>query len=235
MIISIVSSLNSCLTPSISIELGNSGSEFVAPGKTRFGLFPSVSIGWVMSAEEFMNRQNVFTYLKLRASWGSLGNNAVGNYEWQSVFNKDSYILNNTLAPGLSIQTISNAGLTWETTYVTNVGVDFEFFNSKLEGTLDLFDKDTQNILIELPAPLLVGNAKVPTQNAARVNNKGVELSLKWRDRVGDFNYFISGNGSYVRNKVTKYKGMAHCHGEWHYQPSFTAYCFSGIHQRIVQ
>ena len=183
------------------------GSSRFASGKNRWGFFPSFSAGWRLSEEGFLKDVAAVNQLKLRASWGSLGNNAVGNYEWQSVYNKDSYILNNTLAPGLSIQTISNAGLTWETTYVTNVGVDFEFFNSKLEGTLDLFDKDTQNILIELPAPLLVGNAKVPTQNAARVNNKGVELSLKWRDRVGDFNYFISGNGSYVRNKVTKYKG----------------------------
>ena len=183
------------------------GSSRFAPGKNRWGFFPSFSAGWRLSEEGFLKDATAVNQLKLRASWGSLGNNAVGNYEWQAVYNKDNYILNNTLAPGMSLQTISNAAITWETTYVTNIGVDFEFFNSRFEGTLDLFDKDTRNILIKLPAPILVGNASLPTQNSARVNNKGVELSLKWRDRVGDFNYFISGNGSYVRNRVTSYKG----------------------------
>lgn len=188
-------------------NLRSDGSSRFRPGKTRWGIFPSFSLGWRISEEQFMKSAGWVDQLKLRASWGSLGNNAVGNYEWQSVYTSDNYVLGNNVAQGVAQLALANSAITWETTYVTNAGVDFAFFNSRFTGTLDFFDKNTQNILIDLPAPLLVGNAAIPTQNAAAVNNRGFEVSLKWRDRVGDFNYFIGGNVSWTRNIVTKYKG----------------------------
>lgn len=183
------------------------GSSRFRAGGSRWGVFPSFSVGWRISEERFLKKTDWIDQLKIRASWGALGNNSVGNYEYQSVYDADNYILNNTLVPGLAQLAISNAAITWETTYVTNIGIDFGFFRSRLNGTVDLFDKDTRNILIDLPAPLLVGNAAVPTQNAARVNNRGVELTLRWQDKVGDFSYFIGGNLSWVKNEVTRYKG----------------------------
>jgi TonB-linked SusC/RagA family outer membrane protein len=173
----------------------------------RWGIFPSFSVGWRINEESFLKDAMWVDMLKLRASWGGLGNNAVGNYEWQSVYNDDNYVLNNTVQQGLTRLSLANAALQWETTNVTNVGLDFSFLASEIVGTIDLFDKDTRNILIGLPAPLLVGNAKIPTQNAARVNNKGVEASIKWQKKIQRFNYHIGGNFTYVRNVVTKYKG----------------------------
>lgn len=183
------------------------GSSRFRKGANRWGFFPSFSAGWRMEKEPFLKGVNWISQLKLRASWGALGNNAVDNYASQAVFDKDNYVLGNTVATGMAILSISNADITWETTYVADVGLDFAFFNSRLTGSFDWYDKDTQNILIDLPAPQLVGNASIPKTNAARVNNRGFDLDIRWRDRIGQVNWFVGGNLAYVRNEVVKYKG----------------------------
>lgn len=187
-------------------NLRRDGTSRFASGSSRWGIFPSFSAGWRISEESFFDvpwAPNV----KLRASWGALGNNAVGNYEYQAVYNAANYVLNNALWVGFAQNALSNSALTWESTYITNIGLDFDLFNYKLGGSLEVFDKKTKNILIDLPAPLVVGNAAIPKQNAAEVQNKGVELNLTYRDKVGDFSYRIGGNFSFVNNKVTKFKG----------------------------
>ena len=173
----------------------------------RWGVFPSVSLGWRMDKESFLRGAGWISQLKLRGSWGALGNNSVGNYEYQAVYNQDNYVLGNSVAPGLAILSISNADITWETTYVTDLGFDFAFLKSRLSGSFDWYVKDTRNILIDLPAPKLVGNAEIPTQNAARVRNNGFDLDLRWCDRVGPVNWYIGGNLAYVKNRVVTYKG----------------------------
>ena len=173
----------------------------------RWGMFPSFSLGWRVSEEGFMKSVKWMDMLKLRLSWGALGNNAVDNYEYQSVYNKDNYILGNAVQQGLAQIQLANAMVTWETTYVSNIGVDFALFGSRLDGTIDVFNKDTRDILISLPAPLLVGNASVPTQNAARVRNRGVEANLRWNDKIGKVNYFVGGNFTFINNEVTRFKG----------------------------
>ncbi|MBR0299219.1 MAG: TonB-dependent receptor [Bacteroidales bacterium] len=173
----------------------------------RWGVFPSFSLGWRMDKEPFLRGADWLSQLKLRGSWGALGNNSVGNYEYQAVYNQDNYVLGNSVAPGLAILSISNADITWETTYVTDFGFDFAFLKSRLSGSFDWYVKDTRNILIDLPAPKLVGNAEIPTQNAARVRNNGFDLDLRWRDRAGSVNWYIGGNLAYVKNRVVTYKG----------------------------
>ncbi|MGV3639411.1 MAG: SusC/RagA family TonB-linked outer membrane protein [Adhaeribacter sp.] len=187
-------------------NLRRDGTSRFAPGDSRWGMFPSFSAGWRISEESFYD-VSWMPSLKLRASYGSLGNNAVGNYEYQAVYNAANYILNNNLFVGFAQTDLSNAALTWESTYITNLGLDFGLFSNKLEGSVDVFDKNTKNILIDLPAPLVVGNASIPKQNAAEVRNKGVELNLNYRDQVGSFNYQVGGNFSFVDNEVTKFKG----------------------------
>jgi len=182
------------------------GTSRFASGSSRWGTFPSFSAGWRISEENFFDVP-WFSNLKLRASWGSLGNNAVGNYEYQAVYNAANYILNNNIFVGFAQTALSNAALTWESTYVSNLGIDFDLFNYKLGGSLEVFDKLTKNILIDLPAPLVVGNASIPKQNAAEVQNRGIELNLNYRDKAGDLGYSIGGNFTFVNNKVTKYKG----------------------------
>lgn len=177
-----------------------------ASGKNRRGVFPSFSAGWRMSEEGFMKDFNAIDQLKVRASYGALGNNEVGNYDYQMFYSQQNYILNNAVKIGMAQRALSNAGLTWETTYVTNVGVDFGLFN-KLSGNVDFFVKNTKDILIDLPAPLVHGNATIPKTNAGEVRNRGIELNLAWNDRIGDVDYFVGGNFTYVKNKVTKFKG----------------------------
>lgn len=183
----------------------------------RWGYFPSASAGWRIDQEPFMEPVigKTLSSLRLRASYGTLGNNALGsgstlnsrNYDALSVYSLSNYILNDGLQLGLSQTSIANALLTWEQTYMSNFGIDMSFIDNKLSSTIDIFNKRTVGILIDLPAPLVHGLATIPKQNSATVVNNGVELSLGWRDKIKDFSYNIGGNISYIRNKVVKYKG----------------------------
>lgn len=172
----------------------------------RRGYFPSASFAWRMSEEPWM-KGNAFDNLKFRISYGGLGNNSVGNYEAQSLYNVQNYVLGNAVAVGMAQTAIANANLTWETTYVANFGIDFGFLRNRLTGTVDIFNKYTNDILISLPAPAVHGTTSIPTQNAAEVRNRGVELTLGWQDTKGDFFYNINGNFTFVKNQVMKFKG----------------------------
>ena len=165
----------------------------------RTGYFPSASVAWRMDQEAFMENwvEKGLSNLKLRLSYGSLGNNSVGNYDAIATYaNKPSsgsafnYTLNNALVLGLAQAQLANPNLTWESTYMTNVGVDFGLVNNKLTGTIDYFNKKTKDILINLPAPDVHGTASIPKQNSATVTNQGIEM-----------------NFTFVRNKVNKFKG----------------------------
>ena len=194
----------------LELNLRSDGSSRFADGH-RWGYFPSFSAAWRMEQERFMENlvNKGLTNLKLRVSYGSLGNNSVGNYEALSVYSQSNYVLGNAVVTGLAIKALANRNLTWESTYVTNVGVDFGLFKGKLNGTLEFFHKKTTDILIDLPAPDVHGTATLPTQNSAQVSNKGVELSLGWNDKIGSFSYYINGNMTYVKNNVDKYKGKS--------------------------
>jgi len=159
----------------------------------RWGYFPSGSAAWRLDQEDFMKDYNWLSSLKLRASYGSLGNNAVGNYAAISSYSFANYVLNNSVATGLALTSLANADLTWEKTKVADAGADFGFLNNRLYGTLDYFNKKTKGILISLPAPAVHGGASVPAQNSAQVTNKGIELTLGWRDKINDFSYSITG------------------------------------------
>lgn len=177
----------------------------------RTGYFPSGSFAWRIDQEEFMKGalEKGLSNLKLRLSYGSLGNNSVGNYDALATYAIDNsnYSLNNLLVQGLVQTKLANRALTWESTYMTNVGVDFGFFNNRFTGTIDYFHKRTKDILIELPAPLVHGSTDIPKQNSAIVTNQGVEFTLGWQDKIGDFSYGINGNFTYVKNIVKKFKG----------------------------
>ena len=192
----------------LEANLRADGSSKFAPGH-RWGYFPSVSAGWRISEENFMqNTSSWLNQLKLRASYGSLGNNATTSYYmYQSLFATANYILNGNIAGGLAQTVLANPSLTWEKTYMTNIGLDFAFLNNRLSGSVDIYNKDTKGILISLPAPLEHGTSVVPNQNAGEVNNKGFELDLRWNDRIGKVSYNVGFNMGFVSNKVTKFQG----------------------------
>jgi len=192
----------------LEANLRADGSSKFAPGE-RWGYFPSVSAGWRLSEERFMRGASSWlNNLKIRASYGSLGNNATTSYYmYQSLFATANYILNGNIAGGFAQTVLSNPKLSWEKTYMTNVGVDFSMLNSRLSGSIEAYSKDTKGILISLPAPLEHGTATVPNQNAGEVNNKGLEVALHWADRIGRVNYNVGFNLGFVNNKVTKFQG----------------------------
>ena len=177
----------------------------------RWGYFPSASAAWRIDQEKFMEGVlgGNLSNLKLRLSYGALGNNSVGNYDYQSLYTTsgNNYVLGNLMVPGLALAAISNSALTWESTKVFNVGLDFGFFNTHLTGTIDFFNKKTTGILINLPAPGVHGTTALPKQNSAEVTNKGIEFTLGWQDKIGDFTYGANANVAYITNNVDKFKG----------------------------
>lgn len=184
------------------------GSSKFAP-EHRWGYFPSVSAGWRLSQEKFMERTaGWLSNLKLRASYGSLGNNSTTSYYmYQSLFASANYVLNGNIAGGFAQTLLANRNVTWEKTYMTNVGVDFGFLDNRLSGSLDLYKKKTDGILIAIPAPLEHGTSAVPDQNAAEVINRGLEVDLHWNDRIGKVSYAIGANLGFVDNKVSRFRG----------------------------
>ena len=195
---------------------GDASSRFLK--NKRWGYFPSFSAAWRIDQEAFMESWTTqgLSNLKIRASYGSLGNNAVGNYDALSVYanagttteNKNyNYVLNNALVIGLAQAMLANQYLTWESTYMMNLGLDFGLMNHRLTGTIDYYNKTTKDILIDLPAPDVHGIAEIPKQNSAQVTNRGIEVSLGWQDKAGDLFYSVNGNFTYNKNKVDKFKG----------------------------
>lgn len=192
----------------LEANLRADGSSKFAPGH-RWGYFPSVSAGWRVSQEKFMEAASLWlNHLKLRVSYGSLGNNATTSYYmYQSLFATANYVLNGNIAGGLAQTVLANPNLTWEKTYMTNIGIDFAFLNNRMHGSFDVYNKDTKGILISLPAPLEHGTGVVPNQNAGEVNNKGFDLDIHWNDRIGKVSYNVGLNMGFVNNKVTKFQG----------------------------
>lgn len=175
----------------------------------RWGYFPSFSGAWRIDQEGFMkNTRKWLDGLKFRASWGELGNNYLSSdYMAIPTYDQANYVLNGGMVIGMAQTALANGNLTWESTAVTNVAVDFNLLNNRLSGTADYFYKKTSDILIDLPAPLVHGTSKVPTLNSAEVVNKGIELSLNWADKIKNLHYNVGMNMTFVDNKVTKFKG----------------------------
>ena len=177
----------------------------------RWGTFPSFSGAWRISEEAFMaNSRTWLDNLKLRVSYGELGNTGgdqVGDYEYQSIYNITRYSFNNLLVSGLASTSIANSLLSWESTAVTNVGIDASMLNNRLTFETDIFYKNTTGILYRPSIYMTMGGMSAPRMNLAGMDNKGIELTLGWKDKVGKVNYSVSGNFSYIANKVSEYKG----------------------------
>lgn len=182
------------------------GSSRFAKGN-RWGVFPTFSAAWRISEEGFLDNADRLDNLKLRASWGQLGNNAVGDYATQLLYTARSYVFGDNPVTGAGIGAVVNEDLTWETTTMINVGVDVVALRNRLSATVDLFDKVTDDILIRTTIPGVLGDLSAPYRNAGKVRNRGTEVELSWNDTKGDFSYGISANYTYVKNRVLKYQG----------------------------
>lgn len=183
------------------------GSSRFAP-ENRWGAFPSFSAGWRISEEGFMKDLNIFDNLKLRASWGKLGNSAISSYyAYQSLYAVRNYVFGDNVSSGFGMSSFSNSDLQWETTTVTNVGLDMSALNNRLNVTAEWYNKVTDGILYQPSLSTTLAYFSSPYQNIAEVTNRGFELTVGWQDRVKDFQYGVNANFSFNKNEVTKYKG----------------------------
>lgn len=179
------------------------------PKSDRYGLFPSVSAGWVISSESFLADNSVVSFLKLRASWGQLGNQEIGNYAYtQNFATGNNYLIGGIVSGGVAINDLANQNIKWETTTITDIGLDLNFLNDRLQITADYFNKKSSDILIRLPIPGTLGVNNGPYQNVAAVDNKGWELNIAYQDRKGDLGYSASVNLSQVKNEITDIAGL---------------------------
>lgn len=176
----------------------------------RWGIFPSVSAGWRISEEDFWtDLKPIINNLKLRASYGKLGNQNISdnNYPSQSIVNLGtSYIFDKTATSGAAITTMANSIISWETTTQTNVGLDLNLFN-KLELNAEYYYRRTDDILLNLNIPLIIGQA-APEQNAGSLENRGWELGVTYNDKFGDLKFSALFNISDVKNKILDLKGI---------------------------
>ncbi len=189
----------------------------------KYGTFPSVSAGWRISEEKFMEgTKEWLDNLKLRASWGQTGNQEISNIARYTIYKANygeagfggqsygtSYDIQGTnggqtLNSGFKRDQIGNDDIKWETTTQTNIGLDFGFLHNALYGSFEWYYKKTKDILVYMPGIGIMGEGSSKWINAGEVENKGIELNLGYRGSAGDFSYDIAGNLSTNRNKVTK-------------------------------
>ncbi len=173
----------------------------------RWGYFPSVSAGWVMSSEPFMQPiASTIDFLKLRASWGQNGNQAIPAFKYLATiaYSGNYGFGNDKTKPSLGAypEILPNVDITWETSEQTNIGADARFINSRLGLALDYYIKTTKDWLVA-PAQLASFGTELPaTINGGKIRNNGVEVALTWNDRAGDFSYGANVNFAHNKNKV---------------------------------
>lgn len=180
------------------------------PKDDRFGFFPSFSVGWNIARESWMEKAlDYVSDLKLRASWGQIGNQNIGNYGYYSTMQpvgnsnywlKDGEFITYISTPGL----VSNS-FTWETVETLDIGFDASMFNSRLQVTFDWYQRTTRDMLIAgIQLPAVVGTS-APMRNAADMRTRGWEIAVNWRDQIGDWKYNVGFNLYDYKSKITKY------------------------------
>jgi TonB-linked SusC/RagA family outer membrane protein len=182
-------------------------------GSSRFGpnnhyaTFPSFSLGWNVTNEQFMkNRPSWLTNIKARLSWGKNGNENIGDHRYTVMTSTgNNYIFGSTTVyTGVKASGLANPDLKWEESVQTDAGLDFGFFDNSLTFTIDYYKKRTNGMLMEMNIPMYVGEAK-PIGNVGKMENSGVEMEANYKLRLGDFNFHIGGNLTYLKNKLIEY------------------------------
>ncbi|MDR0749393.1 MAG: SusC/RagA family TonB-linked outer membrane protein, partial [Tannerellaceae bacterium] len=187
--------------------------------ENRWGYFPGFSAGWRLIEENFIKHLNLFSNLKLRASWGQLGNQYASNsdgetfWPYLTVINQNndlSYSYVGNFAPGAAITALVDEDITWETTTTLDIGIDMGFLNNRLTVEADYFNKVTSDIIVQLPIPRLLGHATAPFENVGKMLNRGVELNVNYDNNSisrDDFGWNIGMNMAYIHNEITKFRG----------------------------
>jgi TonB-linked SusC/RagA family outer membrane protein len=172
----------------------------------QFGNFPSVALGWNLTNESFFPKNNTFSYLKLRGSWGKLGNQSVlGYYDYAANINTGYYAIG---APATAVPTagpngLANPDIRWEQTKQWNAGFDYQLFSGKITGSFDYYEKTAADMLLVLNIPSISGFTQSPRQNAGTMKNKGIEFSADYSTQINkDLNFNAGFHFATVKNKV---------------------------------
>src|SRR5690606_36268112 len=184
------------------------GSSRFANGN-KWGFFPSFSLGWRLSEEAFLSNVSWIDELKLRGSWGQIRNQEIGRFQYvNAVALGFGYPFGGTYYGGSAVTQYRDPSLQWETTTMTNFGLDWVLLNSKLTGEFEYFYKRPDGILREVQLPGQVGALAGPVRNIAVVDNKGFEIGLNYTDRIGsDFSYQLGANFTRITNEVVDLNG----------------------------
>src|SRR2546421_1926281 len=187
-----------------TVSMRADGSSKFGPDN-RYGYFPSLAAGWDLKEESFLRDAGAISALKLRASWGKIGNEKIGAYPSVALVRSN---LNGVFGPaqelvfGATPIDLANPQLKWEGTTQTNVGADGVLFNGRLAATVDYYHKVTDGILVQVPIPNFVGAQTNAFVNAAKVRNRGVEGTFTWHEKAGGLDYELGLNGATISNKV---------------------------------
>ena len=174
----------------------------------RFGYFPSVALGWNVIKESFMANQSTVSRLKIRGSWGQVGNEKIGTFRYSPlvtsnlsvIFGDNSSIEN--VQNGAAVLNLANPDLRWEETTQTNIGFEIGFLDNRLTAEIDYYTRTTADILAAIPIPDYIGSEADPIVNAAEMRNQGIDFDVTWRETKGKFSYSINVLGSTVNNEV---------------------------------
>jgi TonB-linked SusC/RagA family outer membrane protein len=175
------------------------------PEQNRWGYFPSIGLGWNITQESFMDNQDLFSLLKLRGSWGRVGNDQIPSNQFLPLATIGlPYYFGSTFVQGIAFEQIPDENLRWEETEEIDIGVDFAFLKGKLSGELDFYNKQTRDALVLVQLPAILGDPDgTYVTNAATVENRGVELGLNWNDKISaNWSYTLNGNIAFNRNQI---------------------------------
>ncbi|PWJ42912.1 SusC/RagA family TonB-linked outer membrane protein [Sediminitomix flava] len=176
----------------------------------RFGFFPSVQMGWVISNEELLKSSEVMNFLKVRASWGKVGNENIGDFGYLELFSgTPTYPIGvgETMNSGYAITRMANPDLKWESAVEFNLGIDAGFWQDKLTTNIDFYSRNREGLLGQKPVPGITG-VNGPLYNLGTVRNQGIEMSLTYSKREGEFHFDITANASYNDNKVMNVENL---------------------------
>ena len=178
------------------------------PKDNRWGFFPSVGLGWAISSEQFMDDQKIFSNLKLRASYGKVGNDGIPSNAYTSLATLNlPYLFNGAEVLNIRFEQLFDPQIRWEVTTETNFGLDFSLLKNKLSGSVDVYDRKTEDALVRIKTPSILGDDEYIT-NAATFTNKGVEVGLDWKSNISrDWKYNFGGNIAFNKNRIQNLNG----------------------------
>jgi TonB-linked SusC/RagA family outer membrane protein len=183
------------------------------PSKNRWREYPSLGVAWVLSKEAFMSNQSLFDFLKLRVSYGKVGNDQIPTNAYTKVVTPNTpYAFNGSASPatnGSQLRVVVDPNLEWETTEEQDVAIEYGIFKSKLTGEINYYNKTVNNLLVNVPVPGTAGDFDhLIVENVGSVQNRGIEFSLNWKDQLSDkISYSIGGNVTFNSNKVVALNG----------------------------